>query len=122
MLQETVGVLSDPERGAASLASGTAASRVASWRKSAVSSRSKFVIVPSLFVEETRSAMMSAGQGWHYTRSFPELDGSNHTPPAPRPEVLQKPRWVGLRRKISVSWVGLSAVWSANVVQSVIFR
>ena len=63
MLQETVGVLSDPERGAASLDSGTAASRVASWRKSATISRSELVIFPSLFVEETRSAMMSAGKG-----------------------------------------------------------
>ena len=51
MLQETVGVLSNPERGAASLPSGTAASRVASWRTSTASSRSELVIVPSLFVE-----------------------------------------------------------------------
>ena len=61
MLQETVGVLSDPEQGAASLDSGTAARRVASWRTSATSSRSELVIVPYLFVEETRLAMMSAG-------------------------------------------------------------
>ena len=81
VLQETVGVLSDPERGAASLASGTAAIRVASWRTSATSSKSEFVIVPSLFVEETRSAVMPAGQGWRHTRSFPERDGSSHTPP-----------------------------------------
>ena len=39
VLQETVGVLSDPEQGAASLASSTATSRVASWRTSAVSYR-----------------------------------------------------------------------------------
>ena len=61
MLQETMGVLSNPERGAASLASGTSASRVASWRTSTTSSKSEFVIVPSLFVEESRSAMMSGG-------------------------------------------------------------
>ena len=63
VLQEIVGVLSYPEQGAANLASGTALSRVASWRTRAESSRSELVIVPSLFVDETRLAMMSAGQG-----------------------------------------------------------
>ena len=72
VLQETVGVLSRPEREAASLASGTAASRVASWTTSAASSRSELVIVPSLFVKVKRSAMMYAGQGWTHTRSFAE--------------------------------------------------
>ena len=72
MLQERFGVLSDPERGASSLASSTAASRVASWRTSTVSYRSELVIVPSLFVEDTRLAMMSTSQGWSHTRSFPE--------------------------------------------------
>ena len=72
MLQETVGVLSYPERGAVSLDYGTAASRVALWKTSAASSRSELVIVPSLFVEERRLEMMSAGQGWRYTRSFSE--------------------------------------------------
>ena len=74
MLQETVGVLSNPEQGAAILASSTAAIRVALWRTSAASSRSELVIVSSLFVEETRSAMMSAGQVRRHTRSFPERD------------------------------------------------
>ena len=110
VLQETVGVLSDPERGAASLASGTAASRVALWRTNLARSKSEFVIVPSLFVNETRLAMMSGGQGWCHTRSFPELEGSSHTPPAPRPEASQNPRWVGSRRTISARWVGRSAV------------
>ena len=121
MLQETVGVLSNPERGAASLASGTDVSRVASWRTSAASSKSEFVIVPSLFIDDTRSAMMSSGQGWRHARSFPELDGSSHKPPAPSPEASQNPRWVGSRRTISARWVGQSAVWSANVVQSAIY-
>ena len=92
MLQETVGVFSDPERGAARLASGTAMIRVASWRTSAASSRSELVIVPSLFAEETKSAMMYAGQGWRHTRSFPEQDGSIHTPLAPSTESSQYPR------------------------------
>ena len=100
MLQETVGVLSYPEQGAASLASGTAASRVALWKTSAASSRSELVIVPSLFTEERRSEMMSAGQGWRYTRSFPERDGSINNPPAPSPGGSQNPRWVGSRRMI----------------------
>ena len=46
MLQETVRVLSDPECGTAMHASGTASSRVASWRTRVASSRSEFVIVP----------------------------------------------------------------------------
>ena len=95
VLQETVGVLSDPERDAASLVSGTAARRVTSQRTSVASSRSELAIVPSLFVDETRLAMMSAGQGWRHTKSCPEQDGSNHTPPAPSPKASQNPRWVG---------------------------
>ena len=110
MLQETVGVLSDPEQGAASLVSGTATSRVASWRTSAASSKSKLVIVPSLFVEETRSEMISAGQGWRHTRSFPKQDVSSHTPPALSPEASQNPRWVGSRQTILARLVGWSAV------------
>ena len=46
VLQETVGVLSNPERGAAMHASVTASRRVASWRTIVASSRSEFVIVP----------------------------------------------------------------------------
>ena len=46
VLQETVGVLSDPERGAVMHASVTASSRVALWRTRVASSRSEFVIVP----------------------------------------------------------------------------
>ena len=45
-LQETVGVLSEPERGAAILALGTASRRVATCRKRAASSRSELVILP----------------------------------------------------------------------------
>ena len=54
-------MLSDPEREAASLASGTAASRVASWRTRAASFRSELVIIPSLFVDKTKTEMMSSG-------------------------------------------------------------
>ena len=49
VLQETVGVLSDPERGAAIRASGNATRRVVLWRMRAASSRSEFVIVPLRF-------------------------------------------------------------------------
>ena len=97
MLMETVGVSSNPGQGVASMASGTAVSRVASLRTSAASSRLELVIVSSLFMDDTRSEMMSSGQGWRHTRSFPELDGSIHTPPAPSPEALQNPIWVGLQ-------------------------
>ena len=46
VLQETVGVLSEPERGATILALGTALRRVASCRTRAASSRSELVILP----------------------------------------------------------------------------
>ena len=88
-------MLSKPEQGANSLASGTAVSRVTSWRTGATSSRSELVIALYLFVEETSLAMMSAGQGWRHTRSSPKQDGSSHTPPVPSPEASQNPRWVG---------------------------
>ena len=101
VLQETVRFLSNPKKGAASLASGTAASWVASWGTSAAGSRSELVINFSMFEEETRSAVMSSGQGWSHTRSFPEQDGYSHTPPYPSPEASQNPRWVGLQQTIS---------------------
>ena len=63
VLQETVGVLSYHEQGAASLASVTSTSGVASLRASVESSRSNFLIVLSLFVDEMMLAMMSTGQG-----------------------------------------------------------
>ena len=50
MLQETVGVLSDLERGAAMHASGAAVRRVALWKTRLESSRSQFVIVPLRFL------------------------------------------------------------------------
>ena len=46
VLQETVGVLSEPERGAAMLALGTASRRVASCKTRAARLRSELVIVP----------------------------------------------------------------------------
>ena len=62
MLQETVRVLSDPERGSTMSNSGTATRSVASCRTSAANYRSELVIVPSLFVEKKRLVMMSSGQ------------------------------------------------------------
>ena len=46
VIQETVGVLSKTERGAAMQALGTASRRVASYRTRATISRSKLVILP----------------------------------------------------------------------------
>ena len=46
VLQETVGVLSEPERGAAMRSLGTASRRVASCKIRAARSRSELVIVP----------------------------------------------------------------------------
>ena len=68
VLQETVGVLSEPERGAAILALGTASRREASCKKRAARSRTELVIVPWGLVEETKLATMSGGQGSHQTR------------------------------------------------------
>ena len=72
VLQEMVEVLSDPERGAAMCASGTAARVVASCRTSAANSRSELVIVSSVFFEETRLVIISSGRGWRHTISFPD--------------------------------------------------
>ena len=46
VLKDTVGVLSEPERGAAMRAFGTSLRRVASCKIRAASSRSELVIVP----------------------------------------------------------------------------
>ena len=58
VLQETVGVLSDPERGSPMRASGTAARIVASCRTSTANYRLEFVISPSLCFEETSLSMI----------------------------------------------------------------
>ena len=80
-------MISDLERGAAMRTYGTAARSVALCRTSASNSRSELVIVPSLFVEETRLEIMSSGQEWCHNISCPERQGSSHTLPAPRPEA-----------------------------------
>ena len=63
MLQYTVGVLSEPERGADMRAFGDASRRVASCRTREAISRSELVIVPCGLVDETNSEVTSAGQG-----------------------------------------------------------
>ena len=92
VLQETVGVLSDPDRGAAIVAYGHVSSRVASWRTRAASSRSEVVRVPSGFLSKISTLMISGGQGCCHTRLFPDPDRFSHTPPALMPEVSQNPR------------------------------
>ena len=92
VLQETVGVLSDPERGGAMHTSGTDARSVASCRTSAANYRSELAILPSQFVEEMRLAIISSGQGWCHTRYCPKREELIHTPSASRPEASQKPR------------------------------
>ena len=92
VLQETVGVLSDPNQGAAIVDSGHVSSRVASWRTRAASLRSEFLRVPSGFLSNISALMMSGGQGYRHTRLFPDPYGFSHTPPAPMPEALQNPR------------------------------
>ena len=63
VLQETVGVLSNPERGAAIVASGHTSRRVALGRTRAASLRSELVILPPLFLSGINAAMMSGNQG-----------------------------------------------------------
>ena len=64
MLQEAVGVLSEPECGASMLALGNALGRVAYCITRAASSRSELVILPYGLVDETNSEVTSAGQGF----------------------------------------------------------
>ena len=120
MLQETVGVLSDPDRGAVIVASGHVSSRVASWRTRAASLRSEFVRVPSVFLSKISALMMSGGQGCCHTRIVPDPDRFGHTPAAPMPEALQNHRWVGSRQTIAARCVGLATVCATNALQSLI--
>ena len=92
VLQETVGVLSDPEHGAAIFASGNASRRVALWRMRAASSSLEFGRVPSGFLSDISVAMMLIDQGCFHMRLVPNLDGFSQTPLAPMPEALQNPR------------------------------
>ena len=63
VLQKTVGVLSEPEQGAAMRASGTIARRIALCRMRVESSRSKLVRFSTGLVYKTKSLKMSGGQG-----------------------------------------------------------
>ena len=101
VLQETVGVLSEPERGAAMQALGTASRRVASCITRATRLRSELVIVPLGLVDETNSAVTFSGQGCCHTRLRPVPAGSSHTHTNPIPYASQNPIWVGSRRTIS---------------------
>ena len=56
--------------------------------------------MPPLDFSKTSDAMMSVGQGQRHTMLEPDIDGYNHTPPAPILEALQNPRWVGSWRMI----------------------
>ena len=87
-----VGMLSDPDRGAAIVATGHVSRRVASWRTKSASLRSEFVGVPSVFLSEISALMMSGGQGCRHTILVPDPDGFSHTTPDPMPEALQNPR------------------------------
>ena len=61
--QETVGVLSDPERGASMFVSGHTSRRVA-WQKTReANSGLELVSVYPGFLSKTHAAMMSDGQG-----------------------------------------------------------
>ena len=63
MLHETASMLSEPGRGTAMRAGGTASNTIASRRTREASSRLDFVIVPSVFLDETKSVMISGSQG-----------------------------------------------------------
>ena len=71
MLQETVGVLSEPERGADMQDFGIASRSVASYRTRAASLRYELVIIMLELVNETNSAVISSGQVLCQTRLQP---------------------------------------------------
>ena len=58
MLQETVVVLSDPERGATILASGNAPRRISSQRTRAASSRSELMSFTPELVSNTKASVI----------------------------------------------------------------
>ena len=122
MLQKTVGVLSNPERGAAIFASGYVSRRVALWRTRVASSRSDFSRFPSVFMYGISFLMMLVGQGCRHTRLVPDMDRFSYTPPDLIPEALHNPRWVGSRRKISARCVVRATVCSTIALQSYISR
>ena len=64
VLQETVGVLSEPERSAAVRALWTSSRRVASFKTRSASLRLELVIVPWRLVEDTKLVIISEGQGY----------------------------------------------------------
>ena len=68
MLQEKLGVLSEPECGAAMQALGDPSRRVASYKTRAARSRSDLVIVPWRLVKDTKLLIMSGGKGCRHTR------------------------------------------------------
>ena len=63
VLQETVGMLSNPEKGAAMIASGNSTRRVASRRMRETISRLELVSIPPGLVSDTKTAMMYDVQG-----------------------------------------------------------
>ena len=63
VIQEMMGVLSDPEHGAAMRIVGTSTRRVTSWITRATILMSEFVIVSLRVFNKTKSVMMSGGQG-----------------------------------------------------------
>ena len=67
VLQETVGILSNPEQGAAIFASGHVSRRVALWRTRAASLRLEFVRVLSGFLSKISALMMLGDQGCCHT-------------------------------------------------------
>ena len=94
VLQEMLGVLSDPDWGAAIVASGHVSRRLASWRTRAASSRLEFVRVPSEFLSEISELMMLGSQGCRHMILVPDLGRFSHTSPALMPEAFQNPRCV----------------------------
>ena len=94
VLQETVGMLYDSDRGASIVASRHVSSRVASWRTRVASSGSEFVRVPSEFLSEISELMMLGSQGCRHMILVPDLGRFSHTSPALMPEAFQNPRCV----------------------------
>ena len=74
-LQETVGVLSNPEKGAAIVASGHISRWVALWRTRVARSRSEFFRFSSRYLSDISAAMMLGRMSCFHTRLVPDPYG-----------------------------------------------
>ena len=120
--QLSVGVLSLPVEGACQAWREQARGKQDSCNNSAASLKSELVLPPVGFSQVTRSGTLSSGHCNRQTKFFPVPSGSVHTPPAPTPRALQKPRSVGRRRTTSAKKRGRASELVLSLCQCAISR